>query len=330
MGRRTNLALAVLVATAVITGLASQAIGVDWPLDTAVIHGVVALGILLLAPWKATIVRHGLKKKRAGRVFSLILLAMVLITLVSGLIHSHGDITRIGPLTVMQIHVGGAVLALALAVDHFRRHPVKPRHFDLDRRAFLRTSALSAAAAGFWVVWEGTLVAFDAPGRDRRFTGMHERGSGDPSSLPTTSWLDDQVPEIDGDTWTVDVGGVRLGLTDLDSLRQDTFPAILDCTGGWYSEQDWAGIRLDRLLHASGHRSFVAWSETGYARRFPIRDLGSTWLVTRLGDEPLSPGHGFPARIVAPARRGFWWVKWVTRIEVSTVPWWLQSPFPLT
>jgi DMSO/TMAO reductase YedYZ molybdopterin-dependent catalytic subunit len=52
--------------------------------------------------------------------------------------------------------------------------------------------------------------------------------------------------------------------------------------------------------------------------------------VTRLGGEPLSPDHGFPARIVAPARRGFWWVKWVARIELSPIPWWLQSPFPLT
>jgi hypothetical protein len=31
-----------------------------------------------------------------------------------------------------------------------------------------------------------------------------------------------------------------------------------------------------------------------------------------------------------PGRRGFWWVKWVERIEVSSTPWWWQSPFPLT
>jgi hypothetical protein len=330
VGRRTNLALAVLLVTAVVSGLASQAIGVDWALDTAVIHGAVALGILLLAPWKSTIVRRGLRKKRAGRWFSLVLLTVVLITLTTGLIHAHGELSRIGPLTVMQIHVGGAVLALGLAVDHFRRHPVKPRHFDVDRRAFLRTSALSAAAAGIWLAWEGTLKALEAPGSERRFTGMHERGSHDPDALPTTSWLDDRVPTIDPDEWSADVGGRTLTLADLETMPQDTFPAILDCTGGWYSEQDWTGVRLDRLVDPGTSRSFVAWSATGYARRFPIADLKSTWLVTRLGGEPLSPGHGFPARIVAPARRGFWWVKWVTRIEPSAVPWWLQSPFPLT
>lgn len=330
MGRRTNLALAALLLTAVLTGLASQAIGVDWPLDTAVVHGVVALAVLLLSPWKTAIVRRGLGKRRPGRALSLLLLGVVLITLVSGLVHSHGAISGIGPLTVMQIHVVGALLALALAVEHFRRHPVAPRPFDLDRRAFLRGSALTAAAAGVWVLWEGTLEALGAPGRERRFTGTHERGSNDPGALPVTSWFDDRIPEIEAGAWAVAVAGEKMSLADLEAMPQDTFVAVLDCTGGWHSEQEWTGIRLDRLLDPAAHRSFVVRSHTGYARRFPIGDLESTWLVTRLGGEPLGPGHGSPARVVAPARRGFWWVKWVTRIELSPVPWWIQSPFPLT
>ncbi|RPJ12519.1 MAG: hypothetical protein EHM22_06415 [Actinobacteria bacterium] len=77
-------------------------------------------------------------------------------------------------------------------------------------------------------------------------------------------------------------------------------------------------------------RSVVVTSATGYARRFPIDDANSFVLATRLGGEPLSAGHGFPARLVAPGRRGFWWVKWVERIEASSTPWWWQSPFPLT
>ena len=40
------------------------------------------------------------------------------------------------------------------------------------------------------------------------------------------------------------------------------------------------------------------------------------FVATHVGDEPLTHGHGAPARIVAPGRRGFQWVKWIVRIEL--------------
>jgi DMSO/TMAO reductase YedYZ molybdopterin-dependent catalytic subunit len=53
-------------------------------------------------------------------------------------------------------------------------------------------------------------------------------------------------------------------------------------------------------------------------------------VATHVGGEPLSAGHGAPARLVAPGRRGFWWVKWIMAIDVDNEPWWWQPPFPLT
>ncbi|MBA3290380.1 MAG: molybdopterin-dependent oxidoreductase, partial [Actinobacteria bacterium] len=67
-----------------------------------------------------------------------------------------------------------------------------------------------------------------------------------------------------------------------------------------------------------------------YARRFPLTDASRLLLATRVGGNLLSEGHGFPARVVAPGRRGFWWVKWVTSIDVDDRSWFLQPPFPLT
>jgi DMSO/TMAO reductase YedYZ molybdopterin-dependent catalytic subunit len=84
------------------------------------------------------------------------------------------------------------------------------------------------------------------------------------------------------------------------------------------------------LPHDPNARSIVVRSATGYARRYPIGDASRLLLATGVGGRPLSPGHGYPARIVAPGRRGFWWVKWVVSIEVSDRPWWLQPPFPVT
>jgi DMSO/TMAO reductase YedYZ molybdopterin-dependent catalytic subunit len=145
-----------------------------------------------------------------------------------------------------------------------------------------------------------------------------------------TSWFDDRVPGIDPDDWRVDVAGESWSLDSIGGEPHERFDALLDCTGGWYSIQTWDGVRLDHLLEAGDWRSFEVRSATGYSLLFPMRDVSKVYLVTALGGQPLSPGHGFPARIVAPGRRGFWWVKWVVSIQPSTRPWWLQSPFPLT
>lgn len=105
---------------------------------------------------------------------------------------------------------------------------------------------------------------------------------------------------------------------------------MLDCTGGWYAEQVWSGTRLDRLLpDLDPGTAIEVRSVTGYRRRFPASDAPRLYMATRVGGELLSAGHGAPVRLVAPGRRGFWWVKWVAGVRVVDGPWWLQSPFPL-
>ena len=105
--------------------------------------------------------------------------------------------------------------------------------------------------------------------------------------------------------------------------RGDALRATLDCTGGFYAEREWRGVALAALL-----------DEAGAPRRPRPRDLRTRAIAgaspprmpaaacsrPRVGGEPLSHGHGAPVRLVAPGRRGFQWVKWVTRIEVHDGP----------
>jgi DMSO/TMAO reductase YedYZ molybdopterin-dependent catalytic subunit len=49
-----------------------------------------------------------------------------------------------------------------------------------------------------------------------------------------------------------------------------------------------------------------------------LAEAQTTLLATHVGGELLTPGHGAPLRLVAPGRRGFQWVKWVTEIQVLT------------
>jgi len=327
--RRTNQALLVLVPLAVVSGLVSNTIGVEWAIQPATIHGGIALAIAVLTPWKAPIVQRGLGRNRTSRWTSLLLLAVIGITLLSGLLHSTALVTRIGPLTLMQVHIGGAIIALALIVAHYRAHPVPMRKTDLDRRALLSAAGIGIAGAVMWVGWERVLGFTGSLGAERRFTGSHERGSFDPAAMPVTSWWDDDVQHIASDEWSVRIDGRSLSLSDLELLPSDDVTAILDCTSAWYSEQVWTGVRLDRLIDTH-KQSIDVTSATGYGRRFSTRDLDKLWLVTAAGGRPLSAGHGFPARIVAPGKRGFWWVKWVVAVEPTDIPWWRQLPFPVS
>ncbi|WP_426505464.1 molybdopterin-dependent oxidoreductase [Dactylosporangium sp. McL0621] len=326
-GRRVDLALGLLLLTGVVTGLSANTVGVDWPLDLIQLHAAGALAILLLAPWKYVVIRRGLRRpgrRPAVKWLSITLALLVLTTIASGLIHSTGHLEDVGPLTLMQIHVGAAVTALAVLAAHFGTHVVRPRRADVDRRAMLRLAALAAGAAAATTLWDR------GPGDGRRFTGSVPK-----PDLLVTSWLDDSIQHIDPAQWTLRVGPTTFDLTALHDLPHERFTAVLDCTSGWYTEQQWDGVRLSVLLAAAGvprngWRTVEARSATGYSRWFGAATLTNVWLVTAVADRPLSYGHGFPARIVAPGRRGFWWVKWVTSIQPSARPPWAQPVFPLT
>jgi len=303
-GRGTNLALLALLAAALVTGGVAFAIGGSWASWALAAHGAAGLALVLLGPWKSVISARGVRKARPGTAASVLLGVLIVLTVVSGIGHATGVWSS---LFAMQVHVGAALLSIPLAVWHVVRRPVKPRASDLSRRSLLRAGA----------------VAGGLPGDDRRTTGSYERGSFEPGEMPITQWLDDEPPRIDPGPWRLLVrtgeGDTSWSYAELAGFT-DRVRATIDCTGGWFATQDWTGARLDRLLPADGSvRSFVV-----------VSDAPSMLLATRVGGEALSAGHGFPARLVVPGRRGFWWVKWVERIETSATPWWWQAPFPLT
>lgn len=327
-GRRTNLGLSLLLGAAVLTGALMFAIGGGWNRWATVAHAVVGLAIVVLAPWKSVIARRGLARRRSGTWISAALSAVVTVAVLAGVAHAFGWVD-LGALTVMQVHVGAGLIALPLAVAHLVARPQRFRRTDFSRRQLLKGAAVLGGGAAVVLGSEGAMRVLGLDGAERRGTGSFERGSFDPVAMPVTQWLDDRVRSIDRSTWHLSTAPREWSWEEIDAF-DDELEATLDCTGGWYSVQRWGGARLDRLLPTDGSASILIVSATGYRRRFPASDASSMLVATRVGGRPLSAGHGSPARLVAPGRRGFWWVKWVERIETSDIPWWRQWPFPPT
>jgi hypothetical protein len=323
-------ALLVLLPLAVLSGFGAFLVGSGPVAVTVGLHAAVGFAILLLLPWKSMIARRGLRRVRPGQLTSIVLAILVVLALLTGLLHSTGVLRDVDGYGVLLIHVGAGLLAIVPAVLHIRRRRIRPRLTDVNRRTVLRGGLLSAAAVGVYLAAEGLARALSLPGAQRRATGSYELSSGDPSGVPSTSWLFDPIPVIDSRSGRVEVavaGDLRTFTTaDLDAMH-DQVTAVLDCTGGWFTEQTWTGARVARLLPPGTSGTVTVISATGYRRRLPLTD--DLLLATGFGGKKLSPGHGAPLRLVVPGRRGFHWVKWVVRIEHDDHPWWWEPPLPL-
>jgi DMSO/TMAO reductase YedYZ molybdopterin-dependent catalytic subunit len=316
------------------TGVATVAIGSASGRWAAIAHGVAGLVILLLVPWKSRVVRGGLRRGRATRWVSLLLAGLVVITFVAGVGYATGLVRSIAGRPGLWVHIAVALVLVPLVLWHLVARRIRPRRSDLSRRTFVRAGLLGAGAAGLYFAAGEAVRLGRLPGADRRFTGSYETGSFAPDAMPVTSWLVDPIPAVDPDRWRLTVvdgtGRYQLGLDDL-ATSGTRLRATLDCTSGWYAQQDWSGVPVNALLRSTGQaRSLLVHSVTGYWIRFPVSDVGRLLLATQVGGAPLSAGHGYPLRLIAPGRRGYWWVKWVDRIELQAAPWWWQPPFPVT
>jgi hypothetical protein len=158
----------------------------------------------------------------------------------------------------------------------------------------------------------------------RRFTWSRVVDSFEGNALPVTN--SDEPPAIDIATWRLKVSGrvarpLELTYADLATSAPSVRTATLDCTLGWASTQNWRGAAVAGLLARAemdeGARQVTCQGVTGAFVVLSVEEANDALIATHIGDEVLNDAHGFPARLVAPTRRGYHWIKWMSEVVVS-------------
>ena len=335
-----NAFILLLAASSLVTGYYALVAGEPSQAWQVSAHNVAGFGVVAVLVWKLPNILRPLRRRFGAYTYqdylALAALTLLLTDILLGIAWVHlGRFSYLGT-SGLTLHTVLVFLIVPMVVWHVARYRklLRPRYWA-ERRSVLRLGGLAFAGAALWQVGvrlDGATGVANA----KRFTGSYAAGDFQGNAFPTTSWLNDRLSPIDREAWTLTIAGAVdhpavLPLSALQPTEEET--ATLDCTGGWHSTQRWEGVRLGALIAPTRPQSSAAsvtvTSATGYYRRFPLRRAEDLLLATHVGGDPLSHGHGAPLRLVVPGKRGFEWVKWVTRIDVNTTGSWLQPPLPL-
>jgi DMSO/TMAO reductase YedYZ molybdopterin-dependent catalytic subunit len=345
--RVTDWSLAVGVGVGAATGLVSLISGRPEQWIVFALHGVAGLWLVFLLwdkvqrVWPRLVHPHRWDRRT---VFGALALLAVGITFASGVWWVAGGDVSFLSFNLLNWHIvlGGALTIVVGLHLVARAKPLRVRDLR-GRRQALRFATFAVGAAALWPTQQAAQRLLALPGAERRFTGSREAGSFQGNVFPTSSWVADVPRLIERASWRLTIGGAvaqpltltyeqlltldpgaAILATDDQVERLDELVALLDCTGGFYSAQRWRGVRIDRLLDLAQPHSdarYVSFiSVTSYRWSLPLAEARRALLATHVGDDAISHDHGAPLRLVAPERRGFEWVKWITRIEVRTEP----------
>ena len=194
----------------------------------------------------------------------------------------------------------------------------------LTRRTLLRTTWL---AAGVSVL---ATTAVGIPGL-RRVAVLSVRSGEGPQGVPVNrSAVAAGVTESLSDpAWRLRVigpaGTVELSLAELTAMTQHTADLPIACVEGWSAGGTWSGVPVrdvvalvggsdtdDVVLRSLQERG--AWRESRLPAEFARHP--DSLLALTLSGEPLHPDHGYPCRLIAPARPGVTQTKWLREVEV--------------
>ena len=113
---------------------------------------------------------------------------------------------------------------------------------------------------------------------------------------------------------------------DLESMPQFDVDLPIACVEGWSQMASWRGVRMRDLVTAVGGSASASVTAKSLEKKsiYRVSTMGPEWandkstlVALQLNGADLDIDHGYPARLIAPARPGVLQTKWLSSIEVN-------------
>ena len=98
----------------------------------------------------------------------------------------------------------------------------------------------------------------------------------------------------------------------------------LYCVEGWEAKILWEGVLVRDIISKSvpsaDAKTVIFHAHDGYTTSFPVDYImdNPILLAYRMNNVTLPPERGYPFQLVAESKWGYKWIKWVTKIELSS------------
>jgi DMSO/TMAO reductase YedYZ molybdopterin-dependent catalytic subunit len=147
-------------------------------------------------------------------------------------------------------------------------------------------------------------------------------------NFPVT-WNGDRPITVNSSDYRLKIDGdvskrLDLSLEELYAMSDVQRTLEIRCVEGWAADVLWEGVTLSYLLGQAGASpkniaSARVESITGYSTTVNSDEIANldNMIALKAGGAPLTVEHGYPARLVLPARFGLDWVKYVSRITCT-------------
>jgi hypothetical protein len=186
----------------------------------------------------------------------------------------------------------------------------EPKRPELSRRGFFATVGVASLAVVGLTVGQSfrplTALNIFAP---------RKAGVG-PNSLPVnrTAHAAKVIERAMSPDWRLTVSSSSLSRdftrAELQSMTQHEVDLPIACVEGWSQTAHWKGVRLRDLVESV---QGCIYAVTELENNFVQDEL--TLIALELDGEELDIDHGYPARLIAPARPGVLQTKWLSKLE---------------